>query len=367
MENRREEIVKELIKSGKSCIIYGTGKFGICVAEYLLKNNIDIFCFCDSDNYYYEGKKVVIDNDGEHIFNVINEEELQRISSQYNILLGMIDYSLMTKLKNKCSQSPIVDYLDVVPEHIMDLQYVEENKEQLTKVYHLLEDEESRKVMESFVFGRLTGNVEELSKLNKNPEYTYDYGLLNLHSTDVVVDGGAYVGDTILEIQRYVKGNVKNIFAFEPDSVTFEKLSKNIGEKESIHLVNAGLWKKTSILRFENSGTLGSKLDEDAEAEIKVVSLDDYNEEGILENVTIIKMDIEGSELDALKGAENLLREEVPKLAICIYHKNEDIFSIPLYIASLNPKLKGKRYKFYLRQHSFSVEETVLYAIPADI
>lgn len=364
MENRREKIIKELKESNKACIIYGTGKFGVYVAEYLLKNHIDIYCFCDSDQYYYEGKKVIINNDGEQIFHVINDKELNQISAKYNILSGMIDYSFMVELKNKCLQSEIVDYLDAVPGHIMELEYIEENKKQLTEVYDLLEDEESRKVMESFIFARLTGNVGELSKLNKSPEYTYDYELLGLNSMDVVIDGGAYVGDTILEIQRYIKGNIKDIFAFEPDNVTFDKLRENVGENELIHLINAGLWKNTSILKFENSGTLGSKLMEDAEDEIKVVSLDDYNEEGDLENVTIIKMDIEGSELDALKGAEKLLQNRMPKLAICIYHKNDDIFSIPLYIASLD--FKGKRYKFYLRQHSFSVEETVLYAIPAD-
>lgn len=364
MENRREKIIKELKESGKSCIIYGTGKFAICAAEYLLKNDIDICCFCDSDKYYFEGKKIIINNGGEQIFRVINDKELKQISSKYNILSGMIDYSFMTELKNKCPQSEIVDYLDVVPGHIMELKYIEENRKQLTKVYDLLEDEESRKVMENFIFARLTGNVEKLAKLNESPEYTYDYKLLDLNNMDVVIDGGAYVGDTILEIQRYVEGNVKAIFAFEPDSATFEKLSQNVGENELIHLVNAGLWKGTSTLRFENSGTLGSKLMEDAEDEIKVVSIDDYNKEGDLENVTVIKMDIEGSELDALKGAEELLRNRVPKLAICIYHKNDDIISIPLYIASL--ELKGKRYKFYLRQHSFSVEETVLYAIPVD-
>lgn len=168
MENRREDIVKKLKESDKLCIIYGTGKFAVCTAEYLLKNNIDIYCFCDSDRYYFEGKTIIINNDGEHSFRVINDKELNQISSKYNILSGMIDYSFMIELKNRYPQSEIVDYLDAVPEHIMEWQYIEENKKQLAKVYDLLEDEESRKVMESFIFARLTGNVENLCKLNKN-------------------------------------------------------------------------------------------------------------------------------------------------------------------------------------------------------
>ena len=78
----------------------------------------------------------------------------------------------------------------------------------------------------------------------------------------------------------------------------------------------------------------------------------------IKERVTFIKMDIEGAELEALKGARNIITKYRPKLAICLYHKPEDIITIPKYIKSLLPE-----YKLYVRHYSNNTGEFVLYAV----
>jgi hypothetical protein len=74
--------------------------------------------------------------------------------------------------------------------------------------------------------------------------------------------------------------------------------------------------------------------------------------------VSFIKMDIEGAELEALKGAKNTIQNNYPKLAIAIYHKPDDLLNIPQYILSLN-----RNYKFYLRHYGYNSWETILYAI----
>ncbi len=76
------------------------------------------------------------------------------------------------------------------------------------------------------------------------------------------------------------------------------------------------------------------------------------------ERVTFIKMDIEGSELAALKGAANTIRSQKPKLAICIYHSPQDMLNIPIYIKSLVPE-----YKIYIRHYTDMMLETVCYAV----
>ena len=86
---------------------------------------------------------------------------------------------------------------------------------------------------------------------------------------------------------------------------------------------------------------------------VEFVSLD----KAIIEPITFIKMDIEGSEMRALKGAKQIITTYKPKLAICIYHKLDDLWRIPQYIHSLVPE-----YKFYIRHHSILYSDTVLYA-----
>jgi hypothetical protein len=73
-----------------------------------------------------------------------------------------------------------------------------------------------------------------------------------------------------------------------------------------------------------------------------------------------IKMDIEGSEPEALKGSANTITARKPKLAICLYHRIEDFWEIPLYLHDLVPW-----YKLFVRHHTsiFDLTETVLYAM----
>ncbi len=72
-------------------------------------------------------------------------------------------------------------------------------------------------------------------------------------------------------------------------------------------------------------------------------------------------MDIEGSELDALHGAEKLIREYNPVMAICVYHKEEDLITIPQFINGL---VGAGVYNYYLGFHGLDLAELVFYAVP---
>jgi FkbM family methyltransferase len=90
--------------------------------------------------------------------------------------------------------------------------------------------------------------------------------------------------------------------------------------------------------------------------EVEAVALDNFLGEPA---PTYLKMDIEGSEMDALAGASRIIREQGPLLAICVYHKQDDLWKIPLLIHSLNPE-----YRFFLRPHKLEVWDLVCYAVP---
>lgn len=117
--------------------------------------------------------------------------------------------------------------------------------------------------------------------------------------------------------------------------------------------MRGGVYDESGILRFSAGLGTSSVVDKNGDVKIKVYKLDD-----VVESATFIKMDIEGSEQKALKGAKRLIERDSPKLAICIYHSLEDIWKIPQLIKEINPD-----YKIYIRNYTDRIDETVCYGI----
>lgn len=189
--------------------------------------------------------------------------------------------------------------------------------------------------------------------IRANIENQYFDDLVTFSDDEVFVDGGCFDLETAEFLMKKCKP--KRIYAFEPDEsnlkIITDKIEKN-GYK-NIEIMKVGLWKENDKLFFNSSADCSHIVGE-GDTCIDVVAMDKV----INEKVTFIKMDIEGAELKALMGAKNIIKRDRPKLAICIYHKPEDITEIPAYIKSLVPE-----YHFYIRHHSFTNCETVLYAI----
>lgn len=175
---------------------------------------------------------------------------------------------------------------------------------------------------------------------------------------EVFVDGGCYDGSTSRLFAEWCGGNYRKIYAFEPDTENYNKCKGLENEIRDIKLMNKGLWSKASVLRFAGDGSQGARLvGEDAEGTVEVpVAAIDETVAG--DKVTFIKLDVEGAELEALKGAQDTIRQYHPKLAVSIYHKKEDIWEIPAYILSLS-----EDYRLYIRHYQFSENETILYAV----
>lgn len=199
----------------------------------------------------------------------------------------------------------------------------------------------------------LGSKISELTRL----QY-FDLEELRPKENEVFVDCGAFDGDSVFAFMKWCNNMYKHIYCFEPDKNNYMLCKENLNEQSGkITVINKGTWSCETELSFSDTSDVASHICEDGLQRIKVVSLDKAlrNEE----KVTFIKMDIEGAELETLKGAKQIITEQKPKLAICVYHKKEDIFTIPEYIRSLNPE-----YKFYLRHYTLAEWDTVLYAIP---
>lgn len=168
---------------------------------------------------------------------------------------------------------------------------------------------------------------------------------------EVFVDAGSFDGLTITDFVKWTNGSYKRIYAFEPLS----DMCRHIQEMDvpRTEILNCAAWNKKEDLHFTEART-SSSINSEGEVTVQGMDIDSAVKD---DKVTYIKMDIEGSELKALEGARKTILKNHPKLAICIYHKMEDIIEIPSYILSLVPE-----YKFYIRQYASHICETVLYA-----
>lgn len=218
----------------------------------------------------------------------------------------------------------------------------------------LLADDFSRQVLNALLGFRLTLDATVLT-----PIVEWDlYGpadLLKYGDDEVYVDGGSYDGDSIRLFIDRVHGKFSRVLAFEPDKNTFQRLAANFVGEKRVEPINAGLHRRKATLHFDNAGTRGSILVEQGGVEIPVVGLDEVLED---QRVTFVKMNIEGAELEALKGGEQVIKNWAPKLAISAYHRPSHLWQVPELVHSLRPD-----YRLYLRQHDGGVIETVLYAL----
>jgi FkbM family methyltransferase len=171
------------------------------------------------------------------------------------------------------------------------------------------------------------------------------------------VDGGGFIGDTLQDLHK--RGlKVDAGVVFEPDPRNFARMQMGLEALSfPVQAWPCGLHSSARQLRFSAVGGLNSTLQDDGEAVIQCVSLDEALH-GFCP--TLIKLDVEGAELAALQGACRILREDHPGWAVCVYHRAEDLWQLPLWFA----EQAARPYRYYLRAHAFEGEDTVMYVVP---
>lgn len=288
----------ENIRETNSIVVYGCGEMGVKIYEELGER---ISCFCDRNkdkqSKGFCGKRV------------ISLEELVEKKDEYRVIIGSIDY-----------------YFDI---------------------YRILRELGIKLAVD---------NSKIIQKwLDIVSEQYFEKGIISYGKNEVFVDGGCL---NYASSKQFLKEcpSAKKIYAFEPDFESAKRCKQEAANSEphEYKIIEKGLYSKNTELHFKSMGNGCSGIAKEGESIVNVCTID--NE--IDEPVTFIKMDIEGAELDALKGAAETIKRYHPKLAICIYHKPEDIVEIPEYILKLNPE-----YKLYLRHYSDNAGETVLYAV----
>jgi FkbM family methyltransferase len=246
-----------------------------------------------------------------------------------------------------------------------DAWFVASNYPAFRHVHDILRDERSKEVLRAVMMAMLTGDKKFCAAVFEKDQY---FCLPHFCGSEMesYVDAGAFCGDSVERFVWAQNGVFSKIYAFEPGARQFSALKARTQRlvdewalnSTDIALINAGLGQEnclmsaaspsgqmTNLAPGYDSGAAGTKVD--------IVSLDSFLNGN---RITFLKADVEGMEMQLLKGAQSTIRRDKPKIAICVYHYPTDIPDITNYLADL-----VSDYQFALRHHSPQLMETVLY------
>jgi FkbM family methyltransferase len=239
----------------------------------------------------------------------------------------------------------------------IDYNYYNEHVDEFENVGNHLMDERSREIYKTYISSQMTGDIEAIQKYSEINQYFADF---MPDGYDVFIDIGGYTGDTLIEAKKQLR-SVKRYVVFEPDEDNIAALKNNIDKYSiaNVQIIEKGAYETSGTLSFSSDG-FNSSISEDGDEKISVCAPDDVIHLEDDEKKILIKMDIEGSEVYAIRGAEKLIKEHRPYLAICVYHKRDDLIAIP----RLLDEISNNGYSYYLRYYGDNFRELVLYAVP---
>lgn len=305
------EHLKRLNKNGDKIIIYGTRDPARWLGTLLEREHIDYFAFCSRNAHLYPD--------------------------------GLIGKRVLAP--------------DYIFEHTNEVYVINATKGS----YWEIEDNLSA---HGFPQERILRYFEIPLYRNEDCQY-YEFPQFYRQGT-AFVDGGCLNGWSSILFSRWVDGNYSKIFAFEPSPEDYQICRKTITEYQvkNVELIQAGLSNLTGTATFASMAGTGASFvvskkdmqyDLDHTEEIQLTSLDEVVGD---QEVGFIKLDIEGSEFDALLGAIKTIKRDKPLLAVCVYHRDGDVLALMNLLHSLVPE-----YRFWLRQYKYGwPTETVLYA-----
>ncbi|MBQ8784251.1 MAG: FkbM family methyltransferase [Clostridia bacterium] len=334
-----EQNVWDVLKSTPlPIVIYGMGNGADMVIDKLHSMGVEFADIFASDKFvrgqFFRGKQVV------------KYDDICKKYDDFFIVMSFAvhdDETIENVIKMSKEHPLVAPDVPVADDSIFTREFIEEHDEEFATAFSLLADDESKENYINILNFKVSGKIEYLLKAEKEKPFVYEE-ILKISDDEIFVDLGAYDGDTIREFIEACQGKYKKIFGFEADEKNFKKLSVNTESLENISIYNLAAWDKKETLLFEKKKGRNSKLSSSGNVEVLADSVDNV----IADKITVLKMDIEGSEEKALDGARETIIKYKPKLYVCAYHRNSDMFLLPLKINSF-----CEDYRFYFYHHRY--------------
>jgi len=337
----------------KNVVAFGLGKFFEDTHERLFKK-VDVAMLCDNNpekwgNTYY-GKKCVSPDE---LYQMKNVVVIMVLGDCRSVERQMVEHNI------ECISITEIHFSAY--EKGIDCRWLVDSLGNIEKALNSLYDDKSREIFTNVFLNKIymSKSKQRYSSFRCGGEY-FNNGLWNVTENEYLLDGGAYIGDTIDDFVQITHGKFGAVYSFEYDNNNFIDLKNHIEKNnyENIEIYPYGIWNVESEGMCEHFG--------DADG-TQIVNVDDGNAQKCYlkplddvlasKKVTILKLDIEGAEMKGLEGAKNIIALQKPKLAICLYHRPEDLWEIPIEIKKICPE-----YNMIIRHHGYNYTDSVLYA-----
>jgi FkbM family methyltransferase len=232
----------------------------------------------------------------------------------------------------------------------------------IRQAFGLFADEESRREFVAHLRFRLHLDFEALPPSNLG-DYFPEGVIPELPSDVTFVDCGAFDGDTVRRFVERQHGRFGEVYAFEPDAENFRRLSEyaaTLGDeaRRRVHLFHAAVGARRGRLRFDSNAGMASALSKSGNEVVDVLAIGEVVFTRGTEPL-FLKFDVEGAEADALEGAAELIALPHTYTAVCVYHRPDDLWSLPLRLNKLAPN-----HRLYLRTQGEDGMDVVCYAVP---
>jgi len=348
-----------------SLVLFGAGKVGRMSAESLKKIGIKPLAFVDNDckkwGSYIRGIKVISPTDAARRF---------RTKAAFIITIWSLHSSttaIVKQLKRlQCKrviQFPALAWK--YPRYFLPYYHLTlpsdilKEAADIKKASVFFKEAHSRKEFIGHLKLLISPILSHSYPATSQKDEYFPFDIITRTDSEIFIDCGAFYGDTVRNFLQKNK-KFKKIICFEPDPESFKKLKRFIKsmkkDKDLIKIYKTAVGKNTGKVRFDAYGNDASTINDKGATRVDCVPLDSVLSEC---KPTYIKMDIEGAELDVLKGARKTIKKYTPILAICVYHKPSDLWQITSYIKSLY-----QGYSFFLRRYNEIGWGLVCYAVP---
>jgi FkbM family methyltransferase len=365
-EELRKDPDQSLFADGRPVHIYGAGSVGKDVFRLLTDRGIRVECFLDRQakpGTSWENVPMRTPDDP-----AISAPDRKRAHAVIGIFNCAVEIPPIVELLQSMGYGRVTSFLELHDHFATELgdrfwltarNFYSSQRAQIAAGYELWTDDESRELYTSILKFRFSKDLTALPRPLLHDQY-FPVGLPAWPAPLRFVDCGAYDGDTFRELCAR-KLSVDAVAAFEPDPANFTQLAKSVREAApdslaTICLFPCGVGATTAQIRFASGQGMSSGAAESGDTIIQCVALDEALPAF---RPNVIKMDIEGAEFEALLGARRMIEAHRPGLAICVYHRPEHLWTIPLLIKAWLP---GGRH--YLRAHAHNGFDLVYYWMP---